>query len=95
MIKHDIGCYCLLLVSCLITATAWADDKQASSCQDQLTLTSVQANNLANDRAVKEQALAKEQVMTYTLRQQVAQLQKQLADSKKVEQPKVEEPKTP
>jgi hypothetical protein len=68
-----------------LTVPGWAEEKplekaKGPSCPDQLAQLSVQANNLATDRAQKEQALAKEQLASYLLRQQVAQLQKQLAE---------------
>jgi hypothetical protein len=87
-----------LFIMCLLflASTVWAEDKpKGPTCQDQLAQTSVQANNLANDRAQKEQALAKEQVISYMLRQQVAQLQKQLDELKQPKAPNPEDKPTP
>ncbi len=68
----------------------WAEEKKGQACPEQLTQISFQANNLATDRAQKEEALAKEQVLVYMLRQQIAQLQKQLAEMKKTAEPTIE-----
>jgi hypothetical protein len=73
------------------TSTAWAEEKKAPTCQESLTQTTVQANNLAHDRAQKEEALAKEQVQTYLLRQKVTQLEQTIEALKHA--PKVEEKK--
>lgn len=70
---------------------ALADDKAKvnplQACQEQLANTTVQANNLGNDRAAKELAFAKEQVKTYMLSQQVAQLQDTIKAMKKAAEP--------
>ena len=71
----------------------WADEKaKGPSCQDQLAQTSVQANNLSHDRALKEEALAKEQIANYILKQKVSQLEATVAAMKKAAEPK-DEPK--
>ena len=54
----------------------------------------MQANNLVHDRALKEEALAKEQIVTYLLKQKVSQLEATIAAMKKEAEPNGE-PKKP
>lgn len=86
-----------LLVLCSVfvyAGFALAQDKaKGPACEDQLAQATVQSHNLDTDRDQKERALAQEQVTSYMLRQQVAQLQKQIVDMKKMLEPKAEEPK--
>lgn len=53
------------------------------------------AYNLDQDRDKKEELLAKEQITSYMLRQQIGQLEKTIAEMKKAAEPKVEEPPKP
>lgn len=90
-----VGVMLLVVVLALaVVGDGLAEDKKGPTCQDQLTETTVQAYNLDKDRDAKEQALAKSQVTIYQLQNQVAFLNKQLADAKKaMETPKVDEKK--
>lgn len=77
-----------LLNMALFASTSVAEDKpKGPSCQDQLAQTSVQANNLVHDRALKEEALAKEQIANYILKQKVSQLEATIAAMKKSAEP--------
>lgn len=86
--------FLVALVVIALVGDVQAEDKKGPTCQDQLTETTVQAYNLDKDRDAKEQALAKSQVTIYQLQNQVAFLNKQLADAKKaMEQPKADDKK--
>lgn len=80
----------ILVLLILAPVLAWADDKKPS-CETKLAETSLQAYNLDQSRDSTEQALAKEQFKSYTLSQQVTQLQKQVDELKKAAAPKVED----